>query len=371
VRILFATSIRTWGGGEEWMLGSAAGLARRGHDVTLAAPGRSAIAARARSSGLPVVSCPFLADADVASFARVYRHCSERRVQVMCLNMDRVLRVGGLAAKLAGVPVILPRRGSEFALKGGPLYRFTWRRVATGVLVNSKATAGTLCRGIDWRPAGTVHVLPNGVDLTRFERARPRVDSRRELGIPADAPILLVVGELTTRKDAMLLVERAPSLAARFPGLVILLAGAGREEGPLRDRAAALGAAGTVRILGFRDDVPDLLAAADVLVHPARVEGFGYAVAEAMAAGLPVVATNASSLPELVDDERTGLLFAPGDGAAMERAVARYLADPDLRARHGAAGLARARAEFDFGRRLAELEDIFARELARDGPAGS
>jgi glycosyltransferase involved in cell wall biosynthesis len=369
VRILFATSIRTWGGGEEWMLGTARGLARRGHEVALAAPGRSAIALRAGAAGLPVVRCPFLADADVVSFARVHLHCRACRVEVMCLNMDRVLRVGGLAAKLAGVPVILPRRGSEFALKGGALYRFTWRRVATGVLVNSRATAGTLCRDIDWRPAGTVHVLPNGVDLARFERARPRAESRRELGIPADAPVLLVVGELTGRKDAMLLVERAPSLAARFPGLVILLAGAGREEERLRGRAAALGVSAAVRVLGFRDDVPDLLAAADVLVHPARVEGFGYAVAEAMAAGVPVVATDASSLPELVDDERTGLLFPSGDGAAMERAVARYLADPDLRARHGAAGREKAHAEFDFERRLAELENVFARELARAAAA--
>jgi glycosyltransferase involved in cell wall biosynthesis len=365
MRILFATSIRTWGGGEEWMLGSAAGLARRGHEVTLACPGGSAIARRARAAALAVVRCPFASDADAVSFARVYRHCRERRVEVTCLNMDRVLRVGGTAAKLAGVPVILPRRGSEFALKPGALYRLTYRGVATGVIVNSRATAETLCRGIDWRPAGEVHVLPNGVDLARIEAARPREETRRALGIDADAPVLLTVGELTRRKNAMLLVDRVPLLAARFPGLVVLLAGAGREEAALRARAAALGVTGAVRLLGFREDVPDLLAASDVLVHPSRVEGFGYAVAEAMAAGLPVVATRASSLPEIVDDGVTGLLFAPEDGDALERAVAAYVADPALRARHGTSGRMRARAEFSSERRLVELEALFARELAK------
>jgi len=358
VRILFATSIRSWGGGEEWMLSAATGLTRRGHEISLAAPGDSAILERAREAALATLAVPFRADADLLSFGRIHGHCRRRGIEAMVLNMDRVLRVGGTAAKLAGVPVILPRRGSEFPLKDGALYRFTYRRVATGMIVNSRATAETLCRRIDWRPAGTVHVLPNGVDLARFAGARPRAETRSVLGIPEEAPVLIAVGELTDRKNHALLLAAAPGLAASFPDLRILIAGEGKEEPRLRAQAAASGLEEAVSFLGFRRDVPDLLAAADVLVHPARVEGFGYAVAEAMAAGLPVVATDASSLPELVDAGRTGVLFPPEDAGALAEAVAAYLADPELRARHGAAGREKAEREFSLERRLEELEEI-------------
>lgn len=364
MRILFATSIRTWGGGEEWMLANARGLAGRGHDVSLAAPAGSALLARSRAAGLRGFQAGFRSDADFASFARIHRHCMHHRIEAMVLNMDRVLRVGGTAARLAGVGVVLPRRGSEFPLKNGPLYRWTYRNVATGVIVNSQATARTLVRNIAWRPAGAVHVLPNGLDPERFAGVRPRAEVRRELGIPEAAPVVICVGELTARKNAALLVAAVPGIAARVPGVVVLLAGSGAEEGALRRQVAALGLGERVRLLGFREDVPDLLGAADLLVHPARVEGFGYAVAEAMAAGRPVVATDASSLPELVEDGRTGSLFPPEDGAALEAAVVRYLTDGALARAHGAAGKRRAEREFLQERRLGELETLLREQIA-------
>jgi glycosyltransferase involved in cell wall biosynthesis len=372
MRLLFATSIKTWGGGEEWMLASAAGLRARGHDVALAGRPGSAIVSRALRAGVPVVAARFAADLDVVSFARVFHACRARRTEALVANMDRVLRVAGPAARLAGVRVVLPRRGSEFPLKAGPLYRWTYRRVATGVLVNSRATERSLLEGVPWRPAGRVRVLPNGVDLARIDAARPREETRRSLGLPQDAAVLLVVGELTTRKNPALLLDAAARL--RGEGLLpwLLFAGEGTERDGLERRAAALGLADRTRLLGFRADVADLLAAADVLVHPSRVEGFGYAVAEAMAAGRPVVATDASSLPEIVVHGETGLLFAPDDDARLAAAIATYLRDPERRARDGARGRARARAEFSLERRLRELEAILEEEIAgaaaRPGP---
>lgn len=363
MRLLFATSIRTWGGGEEWMRTAAAGLADRGHAAELLAPAGSAIAERAAADGLRVSTAPFAADLDVVSFARTFAVCRRLCPDAMVLNMDRVLRVGGTAARLAGVPVVLPRRGSEFPLKDGALYRFTYRRVATGMIVNSRATAETLVRRIAWRPAGRVHVLPNHVDVDRFADPAPRTVTRRALGLPGDAAVLITVGELTTRKSTDLVVRQLPRLA-RERDVRLLVVGQGAEEEAWRALARDLGVADRVRFLGFRSDVPDLLAASDVLVHPARVEGFGYAVAEAMAAGLPVVATNASSLPELVEDGGTGLLFPPGDGDALAAALETYLADPERRRRDGERGRERATREFALARRLDELERLLEQEIS-------
>ena len=352
------------------MLSAAAGLRARGHEVVLAAKDASVIATRARGAGLDVSPLPFAADADVVSFLRAYRLCRARRIEAAIVNMDRVLRVAGIAARLAGVRVVLPRRGSEFALKPGPLYRWTYRHVATGMIVNSRATERTLLAGVPWRPAGRILVLPNGVDTRRFAAGRPREETRRTLGIPADALVLLAVGELTPRKNPALVVAAAARLRARGLDPFLLFAGDGAERESLQAGIAAAGLTGRARLLGFREDVPDLLAASDVLVHASRVEGFGYAVAEAMAAGLPVVATDASSLPEIVADGETGILFPPDDEVRLAEALAVYLRDGERRRRDGECGRARVHREFSRERREDELETLLREEIARGGDGG-
>ncbi len=365
MRILFATSIKTWGGGEEWMLSAAHGLARRGHAVSLAARPDSAISKRAAHDGLPVVSIPFRHDFDLASMISVHSFCRSWRPDLLCLNMDRVLRVAGLPARLAGVGAVIPRRGSEFPLKDVILYRWTYQRIATAMLVNSRATERSLLRDVAWRPAGRIHVLPNGVDSSRFAALRPRLNVRRAIGVPEDAVLAASIGELTGRKNAIALVRAIGSLAHAGPAPHAIFAGDGPERPRILDEARALGIGDRIHVLGFRDDVPHLLGACDLLVHVARVEGFGYAVAEAMMAGLPVVAARVSSLPEIVDDGVTGLLVSPDDDAALARAIDLYARDPERRARDGAAGRRKAITHFELERRTDELESIFEEEIRR------
>jgi len=363
MKILFATSIKSWGGGEEWMLSACRGLQERGHSVTLAARPGSAIAERAAGFQIPTIGVPFLHDLDLSSFWSVYRFCSRERPDLLCVNMDRALRIAGSAARAAGVRCVLPRRGSEFPLKDGMTYRWSYRRIATGMIVNSEATAKTLLRDVSWRPAGRLHILPNGVDLSRFKNPRPRDHVREELGIPTKATVVITVGELTKRKNPSAVLHAVAELLPRHPDLHALFVG----EGPLRNLlqrdAGSTGLGANLRILGFRNDVPNLLHASDVYVHTARLEGFGYAVAEAMAAGLPVVAARSSSIPEIVEDGTTGILVDPENPAALARAIEAYAADPARRRRDGDAGLLRVRAEFDLEKRLKELEEVFELEI--------
>jgi glycosyltransferase involved in cell wall biosynthesis len=216
------------------------------------------------------------------------------------------------------------------------------------MLTNSAAVAAA------WRPDGNaqrVRPLGNPVDLVRFH---PDVDGARiraELGIPDDVPVVGMVAHLTPWKGH----EDFLSVAAKVPGARCLVSGGDiyETEGHagylerLRRRAVDLGLGGRVHFLGNRDDVPEVLAALDVLVHcPTAPEPFGRSVAEAMAVGKPVVAARAGGLPEIVEDDVTGLLVPPGDVTACATAVTRLLSDPALRARMGAAG--RRRAEFLF-----------------------
>ncbi|MFD0276873.1 glycosyltransferase family 4 protein [Kitasatospora sp. NPDC127111] len=169
--------------------------------------------------------------------------------------------------------------------------------------------------------------MPEG----RLDRAEARAAL---LGDGPDRPLVLAVGRLVPQKAFGLLLDASRELAALDPEPLLLLAGDGPEAAALRERVAAEKL--PVRLLGYRTDVPDLLAAADVVVLSSRWEARSLVVQEAMRAGVPVVATAVGGIPELVGD--AAVLVPPGDAAAIGRAVRELLADPDRRERLVAAG---------------------------------
>jgi glycosyltransferase involved in cell wall biosynthesis len=183
---------------------------------------------------------------------------------------------------------------------------------------------------------------------------------RAEFGVPTEVPVIGMVGELTDRKNHIHLLRQMPALRQRFDNLEVWIAGEGPQRDNLRREAERLGVGEAVRLLGFRRDIPDLVNAIDLLVHPALVEGFGYVVVEAMAAGKPVVAADTSNLAEIVRDGRTGYLCPPRDEAALLEAVTKILANPQHAATLGAAGRLRVQKEFSYERMIDELEAYFA-----------
>jgi glycosyltransferase involved in cell wall biosynthesis len=188
-----------------------------------------------------------------------------------------------------------------------------------------------------------VQVVHHGSDQAPVAAdARTAVAARRALGLADEAPVVGSVANFEAKKDHDTLLRAVARLRGDRPGLRCVLAGFGPMETRIRQRVAALGLQETVLFAGSRDDVPALLPAFDVFVHTPRFEGFGLAPLEAMAAGVPVVATAVDGVPELVG-EQAGTLVTPGDDRAVAGAVARLLADPGLRRRMGAAGVERSR----------------------------
>lgn len=365
MNLLFASSIATWGGGENWMLSALEGMAGRGHAVHLAARPGSELILRAGQRGIPCVEMDYRGDFDPRTFRRFFQTCRERRIDVLCTNMQRVLRIAGPAARLAGVRAVVPRVGSQSPLGSKISHRWAWRHVAAGIIANSGATAATLYESAPWLPAGHVRVIYNGLHLDRYAAtAERRAEARRRLATAPDAPVIGMVGELTTRKNHILVLRRLPELVKRFADLRLWIIGEGDQREALAAEAARLGVSKHLVLAGFRDDVPDLVCGMDLLAHPALMEGFGYVLVEAMAAGLPVVSANTSNLPEIVDEGETGYLLSPEDEAGWTESLERLLADPDLAARLGSRGAERARERFGFERMLDELEAYFE-ELSR------
>jgi glycosyltransferase involved in cell wall biosynthesis len=249
------------------------------------------------------------------------------------------------AARLAGAPVVVASIRDTGAYVT-PLQRRVQRavcRLADGILVNADAVKQWLV-GQGFRP-GRIRVIRNGVDLGRFERPAVRSGRlRADLGLPADAPIVAVFCRLHHLKGLEYFLDAAAVLALRDARPRFLIVGdrfAGKNGGVIREtfyqreleaRARRLGIGDRVVFTGFRLDVPDLLAEIAVSVLPSLSEGLPNTVLEAMAAGVPVVATRVGGSPEIVEEGRTGLLVPPRDAAALAEAVGRLLTDPALAA---------------------------------------
>ena len=214
--------------------------------------------------------------------------------------------------------------------------------------------------------AGQYHLIPLGFDLQPFAEVddEARAMARRELQIPETAPVLTTVGRLTAIKDHAKLLTIARALADRRPDLVVLIVGDGELRRELEAKAAALQLCGHVRFLGWRRDLATIYAATDVFALTSRNEGTPVALIEAMASGVPGVATNVGGVPTVIADEALGVLVALDDDAGFVAGVTRFL---DPASRSAAAGRARAHvlARFDKGRLVRDIERLY-RELLAD-----
>jgi glycosyltransferase involved in cell wall biosynthesis len=245
---------------------------------------------------------------------------------------------------------------SERALAGPVLGRASARWPAVHVSNNGRALANAAADPSWFRPRD-VRVVPNGADLASFASVVPR---------PDDPPLLLGIGSLTPPKRWHLLVE----LAARLHGPRLVVLGEGPERPRLEALARRLGAGDRVSFPGASDDVRPLLARAALLVHVSAHEGLSNVVMEAMAAGVPVVATDAGDMRSLVVDGETGRVVPVDDVEGVAEAVRALLSDPARRAAMGVAGRAVAIREFSLERLAARTCAVYDDVLGAS-PTGS
>jgi sugar transferase (PEP-CTERM/EpsH1 system associated) len=267
---------------------------------------------------------------------------------------------GMIAARLARVPVVIHGEHGTLQLKPrqARVQRWAWRRAGHLLSVSSRLADRMAERvGV---PRDHVTVIRNGVDLSRFATA-PRDQARRALGLPPDALVLGAVGRLVEVKNHALLIDAAAQLAASGVVCSIVIAGDGPLRADLEGRISALGLSDRVRLLGHRSDVEQVFAALDVFVLPSRSEGMSNTILEAMAAGLPVVATNVGGADELVVDGETGLLVHEGSVPALTTALRDLAADASRRTAMGRAGRLRIERQFSLKTMIREYERFYLR----------
>ena len=234
------------------------------------------------------------------------------------------------------------------------------RRCASRVIAVSEAgRRAYLVRG--WDLPEHVVTVNNGV--VAVPRPGDGAKVRAELGLEASDLVVATLSVLRADKGHDVTVDAIGRLRERFPNLRLLVVGDGPARADVERAVATLGPAGV--LAGHRDDVMAVLDAADVLVHPSRIDAFPTALLEALAAGVPAVATAVGGIPEIVDDGRTGVLIGtPARGAELAGALAPLLADSALRAELGANGRERFAARYSAARWAGNLRALYDEVLA-------
>lgn len=210
--------------------------------------------------------------------------------------------------------------------------------------------------------------IPNGVDPRRFVPVDETTRRARHAALGAAGPVLTFVGRLHAQKDIATLLHATARLREEWPGIHVLLVGAGPEEDALRCLARDLGLQERVSFTGGVADVIPYLDATDVFIHPSRAEGMPGALLEAMACGLPCVATRIGGTEDVITDGEDGFLVPPGDVRSLGAAIARLLKDPVLARRLGAQARATVEARFTIAGVAQQYAALYEALVAGQGP---
>jgi sugar transferase (PEP-CTERM/EpsH1 system associated) len=281
-----------------------------------------------------------------------------------------------VAARIAGVPVTIhSEHGYELAMLSGlPLHRRLLRhfvyRIASAVAVVTNELRSYHAVQAWWRPEA-INVIYNGVDGQEFSPQSQLRDSVRErLGIPKDALVIGSTGRMVPVKDFVTLLKAAEVLTPEMPNLRVVLVGSGPELSRLQDYVAnSHQLAGHVTFPGAVDQVADLLNAMDIFVLPTLMEGMSNTLLEALAVGLPTVATRVGGNPEVVAEGVCGYLFAPQDVSGLVSQLRALLQDPQLRTDFGRAARERALQHFSLELMLRRYRDLYIDLVIRRGVA--
>jgi len=268
-------------------------------------------------------------------------------------------------ARLSGVPALVHgEHGRTMAEVNGENRRRTMIRKTLFPLVHCFVTVSRELT--DWLQASAgvaprkIRTICNGVDLARFARPRSRLLARSELGFTDEEFVIGTVGRLDLIKNQASLIQVVPDLIAEFPQLRLVIVGSGPCLSSLELLVKQFDLAGKILLTGEKDDVVPLMQAFDVFALPSLFEGISNTVLEAMACGLPVIATRVGGNIELVEEGVTGLLIPQQDQGALRNSLRSYLEQPSLARVHGTGGRQRVEQKFSLNRMVSAYDEMYS-----------
>jgi glycosyltransferase involved in cell wall biosynthesis len=355
LRILHSESSRGWGGQEHRTLKEMIVLRARGHAVEVVCPVDARLGVHAKEEGFTTHHASMKGGADVLSMLAIKALLSRRRFDVLNTHSGHDSIVAGTAARLAGVPLVVRTR--HLALPISSLATYTWipHRV---IAVSSYVRKYLISAGVSSSRVETIYdgiVKPPALSGSTL---------RGELGLGADAIIAGMVAIMRDKKGHEDLIDAVRPMLAERPNLHVVMAGDGPWFEKIKNIVDGLGISDRIHLLGFRNDIPNVLRGCDLFVLPTHQEALGQSYIEAMAAGLPVIGTDVDGVPELITHGVNGLLVAPHDIEALRAAIARLVDNPRLRVQFGVAGRLLTDASFTVDNMADETIDFYERGIS-------
>jgi glycosyltransferase involved in cell wall biosynthesis len=361
LKILFLHTNRQWGGGEVWLSQIVDALEENGHEVLIASRPGSALLEHFKPRRASLIPFRISGDFDPITVGRLAHLIRKENVELVCAHTDKELRVGGLATRLAGIPIVVSRE-VDLPVKDTRVNRLFYGSIASAIIVNSFATKNTLLNSVPSLREKPIYVIWKGVDPAVF-RTSPPAHLRDEFHLGEEDVLAGFVGRLDEQKGIMTLIEAMALVAPRTDRLRLVIAGEGNLRGAIERYVHKWKLERSVILAGFRDDTIAFMRAIDFLVMPSNWEGFGYSAVEAMAAGKPVIASTASSLPEIVQHSRTGILVPPRSPESLAQAIITFARFPALGKEFGRAGAARVRRLFTLTSTVRRVESVYRRVI--------
>jgi len=362
IRIVFVVNGFAIGGGEKKLLELVSEL-RRLHDdefhLTVCSVGQGGpLQAEFENTGVRTVVFPKKGKYDCTLIWKVAKLLKEEKADLVQTTLFYADVIGAAAAKLVGIKNVFSWEAitQPYRLRHMIAYRLAGKVFRYSIAV-STAIQNKVIRERHI-PTGKTMTIHYGIDLKRF---RPQADSRvrQSLGFaPADV-LIGTTARFTEQKGHAHLLSAATKILTRFPGVHFVFVGDGPLQEPLRQEVNRLGLNPAVHFLGFRSDMQRVLNAFDLFVLPSLYEGFPNAVLEAMACGLPVVATRVDGTPEAVADRQTGLLVPPKNANALADATIRLLSRPEEMRRMGTAGRKRVEEAFALEKQIEQFVTLY------------
>lgn len=349
--ILHTEASLGFGGQERRILREMEGLdSARFRGLLLCQPG-SRLGCVTEERKIPTIWLKMRSSFDPVAFFQILRLIKREHVDIIHAHSSRDAWLTGAAGKLRGVPVFRTRHLLT-PIGGRYVYTHLTDRVIT---VSEGVRQYLISAGV---PADQIIAVPTGIDLKRFDPARPDlVDMRARFHLSRDAYVIGLVAVLRKAKGHRFLLQAVKRLAPEFPQLKLLIAGTGPQERNIENLIKELGLGEQVLMLGQQDDIPSLLKALDVFVLPAQEEALGTALIEATAMGVPVIATRIGGIPEVLGE--AGLLFESEDVDALVNHLRTLIRTPELAARLRAQGVARARELYDENLMVRRTEALY------------
>ncbi|MDA1000647.1 MAG: glycosyltransferase family 4 protein [bacterium] len=350
------------GGQEKRILLEAVVLEKRGHRVHIAGQPHGLIRKEAEEAGLSFHPIRMRTSWDPAALFRLICLIRKIRPHLIHTHSSKDSWLAGVAGRLMGVPVVRTRHVS-IPVSGNALnwvYLLPKRIFTTADLIRRMLIEQKVCKG------DRVSVLPTGVDLSAFHDGVSGEGFRAEFGLSGETPAVGIIAQLRKSKGHDHFLAAARILRDRGVSARFFVVGDGHWRDIFREEAERLGLlGGTVRFLGYRTDIPQIMAGLDLLVIAStRTEGIPQVALQAMAMRLPVVGTDIGGVPEAILPGGAGVVVPPGDPEALAAAIEEMLADPERRRRMGESGKKYVTENHSLTRMIEETERLYNEVLA-------